>query len=89
LTPRVLINPAPRYPAEALQQQLQGTVLLRVQVAADGSVVAVRVLRSSGAQSLDAAAVDAVQRWRFLPARDSDAAPREVNVPIEFVIQRR
>ncbi len=86
--PRILINPAPHYPREALVQRLAGTVILRVAVAADGRVVSVEIHATSGTPSLDAAAREAVQRWTFLPARDPAAPPRVVNVPIEFLIRR-
>jgi len=87
--PRVLVNPAPSYPREALVAGRTGTVLLRVEIAADGHVMRIAVHESSGDPTLDAAALDAVRRWAFLPARDPAALPRPVLVPIEFVIRRR
>ncbi len=89
LTPRVLINPAPEYPSDALVRRLSGVVLLRVVVDASGTVTDVRVVRSSGVPSLDQSALDAVRRWQFLPARDPATRPRRVNVPVEFVLRDR
>jgi periplasmic protein TonB len=89
ITPRVLINPAPDYPADALLRRLEGTVLLRVDVDAGGRVALLRILKSSGVASLDEAAREAVRSWRFLPARDSHAALRTVDIPVEFKIQIR
>ena len=56
---------APRYPASARRRGQDGTVLLAVTVAADGSVREVLVARSSGHAVLDDEAVRTVQQWRF------------------------
>ena len=47
----------------------QGRVQVRLLVRADGTVGRVDVLASSGDPELDRAAVVAVSRWRFDPAR--------------------
>ena len=88
ITPRVLLNPAPHYPREALLRRIEGTVTLRVGVAANGAVVELKLVKSSGSQALDAAAKNAVRRWHFLPAIDPEADVRFVNVPINFVIRQ-
>ncbi|MGN6512393.1 MAG: energy transducer TonB [Lysobacteraceae bacterium] len=86
-TPVPLVHPAPRYPAEALRNQESGTVLLRVQVGADGVPTAVEVARSSRSRSLDRAAAEAVRQWRFRPAqRDGQPVPGTVQVPVGFDI---
>lgn len=89
MTPRVLLNPAPTYPREALARRLEGVVLLQVEVDAAGEVTDVKLVRTSGVRSLDDAALAAVRQWRFLPARNPDTPPRRVNIPIEFVIRDR
>jgi protein TonB len=55
----------PRYPAAARRRGQEGTVLLTVSVAADGSVSEVLVARSSGHAVLDDEAVRTVRQWRF------------------------
>jgi protein TonB len=88
-TPHKLVNPAPRYPEEAVAANQSGTVILRVLVGADGTVESLRVFKSSGVNSLDDSALAAVRRWRFSPAtRGGAAVPGEVNVPIKFRIAR-
>jgi protein TonB len=78
-------NPAPDYPAQAVRQGWQGTVLLRVRVLASGTVEAVEVIKSSGKKLLDDAAIDTVQRWVFAPStRGSAAIDGFATVPIEF-----
>lgn len=47
----------------------EGQVLLDVHIQPDGSVAEVKLKRSSGFPRLDDAAVQAVRRWRYVPAR--------------------
>lgn len=60
--------PPPRYPDLARQRGWHGTVTLVVKIDATGRVTHVEVEESSGYQLLDAAAVNAVRRWRYKPA---------------------
>ena len=64
-----LNNPAPAYPPVSRRLKEEGRVLLRVLVSAAGSAEDVEVRTSSGSDRLDRAAIDAVRRWRFAPAR--------------------
>lgn len=81
-------NPAPIYPAQARRRAEQGTVALRILVAADGAVERVEIIRSSGFDSLDEAAIETVRtRWRFVPAmREGVAVESWVEVPIRFAL---
>jgi protein TonB len=84
------MNPAPRYPSDARLRNQQGTVLLRVLVAADGSVERIELGQSSGFDSLDQAAIETVRdSWRFVPA-ENDGAKLEswVIVPIRFSLEQ-
>jgi protein TonB len=85
-----LNNPRPVYPQAAKFRGRQGTVELRVQVAADGAPSQVLVSRSSGHSDLDAAALDVVKkRWRFVPAKQGDhAIVGWVIVPLEFSLTK-
>jgi protein TonB len=75
----------PAYPASARRLGVQGTSLLRVQVLADGRIGEVIVQQSAGHPDLDAAAADAVKRWRFEPARRGpDPVATWVLLPVEF-----
>lgn len=78
-------NPPPRYPVLARQRKEQGRLALRVMVDAGGGVTGLSIVASSGSRLLDEAAIDAVKRWRFRPARRNDSAiPGVVEVPILF-----
>lgn len=83
-----LNNPPPHYPKRAQRHQQQGTVLLDVRVKTDGKPKAVMIAKSSGYRSLDQAALKAVRRWEFIPARrGSRPIEANVEVPITFKIQ--
>lgn len=84
-----LSNPAPDYPAASRQLREQGSVQLRVFVTTDGHAGDIRVHQGSGFERLDQAAIDAVRRWRFVPARQGDGPVAAwVIVPINFTLRR-
>jgi protein TonB len=61
-------NAPPPYPAMARRMGEEGEVRLDVHVGTDGSVIEVRLKKSSGSQLLDQTAIDTVKKWRFKPA---------------------
>ena len=68
----------------------QGTVVLRVQVSAEGAPTQVSLDRSSGFPDLDSAALNVVKRrYKFVPAKqEGRAIAGTVLVPLEFSITR-
>ena len=83
-----LHNPKPVYPALSRRMSEEGKVLLKVRVSAQGTALDVVISKSSGFPRLDAAAVDAVTRWRFVPARRGDEpVDSSVVVPITFALE--
>ncbi len=85
---RPLSTPAPRYPREAQRRRVEGTVLLRVHVGADGEAGDIDLVQGSGSRDLDRAAVEAVRRWRFAPAtRNGQPVESAVQVPIAFNLE--
>ena len=78
-------NEPPRYPWISRAQGHQGRVVLSVWVSAEGQADELAVLKSSGYPTLDRAAVAAVQRWRFTPARRAgNNAASLLYVPVVF-----
>jgi protein TonB len=72
----------------ARRMGIQGVVVLRVHVRADGSVAQAEIAHSSGSPLLDDSALKTIrEQWRFLPAQ-LDGTPVEswVEVPIRFVL---
>lgn len=83
-----LHNPKPVYPALSRRMNEEGKVLLKVRVSAQGTALDVAVSKSSGFPRLDAAAIDAVSRWRFVPAKRGDeTVDSSVVVPITFAFE--
>jgi TonB family protein len=80
-SPRVIYKPEPDYSDEARKIRLQGVVVVSAVVAPDGRPTRVRIARSLG-MGLDEKALEAVNRWRFEPAR-KDGQPVAVQISIE------
>jgi protein TonB len=75
----------PAYPESARRRGQQGRVVLEVSVSPEGMPVSVTVAQSSGYPMLDAAAQNAVERWRFVPAtRAGTPIAATAAVPILF-----
>ena len=83
-----LHNPRPAYPRIARRLGEHGRVTLQVFVTSDGHPAKVEVNTSSGYTRLDRAALEAVQKWEFVPARRGEQAVGAwVLVPITFVLE--
>lgn len=72
--PAPLSTPRPEYPRLSRRAGEEGSVLCRLQLGADGNVLGVEVVESSGHPRLDQAALQALAGWRFEPRRE-DGAP--------------
>jgi periplasmic protein TonB len=80
-----LQNPEPVFPLLSRKLQEEGKVLLLVQVSANGEPESVQVKQSSGYFRLDDAALKAVRKWRFAPARrGTEAIASSITVPLVF-----
>jgi protein TonB len=78
----------PRYPESARRAGAQGVTLLRVRVLESGRVGAVNIEQSAGFRDLDFAAVDAVKKWRFEPARrGKEPVSVWVFLPVKFELR--
>ncbi len=65
--PRAIEKVAPKYPAEARKEKVEGVVILQAVISDRGVVEEVKVLKSAH-PALDQAAMEAVQAWRWEPA---------------------
>jgi TonB family protein len=70
----------PIYPEIAKRMKITGVVVVEAIVNADGKVIDVKAV--SGPHALAQAAMDAVQKWKFVPA----AAVSTVDVEINFAL---
>ena len=86
--PYPLNNRPPTYPIRARIDRLEGTVMLRIHVSAEGRVVRLEIISSSGHAVLDAAAAVAVRGWRFAPARRAGhAVAAVIRQPVRFALE--
>ncbi len=84
--PRVISTEDAEYPPDALAEGRQATLELFVTVAEDGTVAAAEVATSAGVE-FDEAALAAIRKWRFEPARrGTQAIASRIRVPFEFVL---
>lgn len=83
-----LNNPRPSYPSISRRMGEQGKVLLRVLVNANGLPEQIEIKESSGFDRLDRAALNAVQRWKFVPGKRNGVPEAMWNiVPVNFVLE--
>jgi TonB family protein len=74
-----------QYPAEALTQQLEGTVVMLIDISETGAVTDVQVAQPAG-HGFDEAAVAAVRQFEFEPAEvDNVPAPVRIEYAYQFV----
>jgi protein TonB len=78
----------PRYPESARRAGVQGITMLRVRVLENGRVGQVIVEQSAGFRDLDLAAMEAVKKWLFEPARrGKDPVSVWVMLPVKFELR--
>ena len=66
----------------------QGKVLLRVYISEQGQPEKIEIKQTSGFDRLDEAAINTVQRWKFVPGkRNGVPEPMWHIVPINFVLK--
>ena len=87
--PQVVKQVAAQYTREAMQQMIEGDVVLAVVVKDDGSVGDVQVKESLDAvYGLDAAAVKAMKEWQFKPGtKDGKPANVRIDVKMRFTLR--
>jgi TonB family protein len=83
----LVVRIEPEYPTAALQQNIQGAVVLKVRIAADGAVQDVHP--TSGPPQLIDAATDAVKQWKFRPRQvNGSPVPMQTEVTLNFTLHQ-
>ena len=84
---KLLLQVQPQYPANARAMRLNGTVTMVARISKTGTVSKVDVI--SGHPMLNAAAVDAVRRWKYEPFKlNGEAIENDINVNVKFGMPR-
>lgn len=82
-------NQAPVYPKLSRKRKEQGTVLLLLLVNSLGQVAEIKIKQSSGFDRLDQAALQAVKKWQFSPAKqDGKAIDYWYEMPMNFSLNQ-
>ncbi|MCD9006905.1 energy transducer TonB [Luteimonas sp. XNQY3] len=85
---RPVAQPEIPYPPAAARSREEGSLILLVQVDANGNATDVTVEKRSGSRDLDRAAQQAVRDWKFEPAiKGGKPSASAVRVPIDFTLQ--
>ena len=80
-----LNNPHPPYPPFSKRMGEQGLVVVRALIEVNGTASKAEVKTSSGFDRLDAAALQAVLKWRYVPGkRNGEPQAMWFDVPIDF-----
>ena len=84
--PKKIVDVPPVYPPFAIAARKEGVVIMEAMIDERGNVVRVRVLRSE--PLLDAAAVSAVERWRYTPTLlNNQPVPVLMTVTVRFSLR--
>tara|TARA_R110002033_G_scaffold121773_3_gene164652 strand:- start:435 stop:1235 length:801 start_codon:yes stop_codon:yes gene_type:complete len=76
----------PYYPKKARRRGLEGTATVEVMFNQLGEQLSLTLVNSSGFSLLDAAALDAVEKWQFAAPTSSEAYAYTVRIPVKFAL---
>lgn len=89
MAPRPVRRVSPRYPVAAARSRIEGRLLLELLIGKDGRVGAIRVVKATPAGIFEKAALDAVKKWTFEPARVDDEPVESVGIQqVDFAMAR-
>ena len=81
--PKKIVNVPPIYPEAAKREHVQGVVILEATISTSGCIRELTVLQ--GVRMLNAAALNAVVRWRYTPTLlDGEPVPVIMTVTVNF-----
>lgn len=79
----------PQFPSKLLKDGIGGKVVVSCVIDAKGNILSSKIKQSSGQQELDKAALQAVARWKFKPARRGGKPFQATcNIPFTFEVKR-
>ncbi len=81
-------SPKPVYPDRARTAEMEGQAIVEALVDVDGTVMNVKLVKSSGFDILDQAALAAARKWTFTPAEQRGQPVRvPVSIPFNFSLR--
>jgi protein TonB len=85
--PKVVTRINPRYPARALANGREGWATMSFVVSRSGEVVEAMIEESSGDEQIAQAALDALLKWRYEPARRNGEPVEQAMTKVTIVLQ--
>lgn len=83
-------NRPPPYPITARRNGWEGEVVLEIVVSPYGECEMAKIVNSSGYQLLDRVAIEAAEKWKFVPAKRKDKPVEStIFIPIVFRLNQR
>ncbi|MCT4535895.1 energy transducer TonB [Halodesulfovibrio sp.] len=83
--PIPIYTPPPLYPARAKRRRIETNLLVKMVIKADGTVAKPHIVTGEHQELFSSAALQAVKKWRFKPARlHGKAVAVLVSLPLEF-----
>ena len=83
--PMLIYAPDPDFSEQTRKEHRHQSIALQLTVGANGVPIDIKVVRSISAE-LDVAAVAAVKKWKFEPAKDKDGHPVTITVTADIPI---
>ncbi|MFT2091232.1 M56 family metallopeptidase [Paraglaciecola sp. 2405UD69-4] len=74
----------PKYPSQAAQDEIEGSVILEFDIAKDGTTDKIKVIESFPNQVFDKASVDALQQWVYKPRVQGGQAQRQTGLKVQL-----
>jgi protein TonB len=81
--PAVIKPVAPEYPRAAERREIEGNVVVSIDVGADGSVTNVAIVESVPAGIFDSSAINAVKRWKFESGKPATGVKKAIRFKLE------
>ena len=87
VAPRIVKSPSPKYPANERNNKIEGTAVVRFLIGKDGYPESVEIASSSGNAALDQAALNAANKWKFIPAKNGNGQSVRCYATQQFTFQ--
>jgi bla regulator protein BlaR1 len=62
-----ILRVEPKYPLEAAQQKIEGSVVLQFDIARDGSTSNIKIIKAEPENVFAKTSIDALQKWKYKP----------------------
>lgn len=81
--PAVIKAVPPEYPRAAERREMEGSVVVSIDVDGSGAVTAVSVVSADPAGIFDSAAINAVKRWKFESGKPATGIQKKISFQMQ------